>query len=62
MAFDRYRFGRSLTAVGGGVLAIGAFLLIIKFVVMLGFVYGWAIFLAGIVMTAVGTLFRGGFR
>ena len=62
MAFDRYRFGRSLTVLGGGVLAIGAFLLIVKFVVMLGIIYGWAIFLAGILMTTIGAMFRGGFR
>ena len=58
---NRYELSRKLTMIGGGILGLGIFLLLVKLIMELA----WAaefIAMAGLVLLAAGLLMRGGFR
>ena len=55
MSPTRYRLARCLFVTGGGVLALGILLLIVKFVIALAYA-AWAIAAVGLLMFLIGAL------
>ena len=53
MSPTRYRMARRLCIVGGGLLALGVFLLIVRIVMLLAYA-AWAIAAVGLLMLLVG--------